>query len=161
MLQLYPVYLLWNRHKTLTGSPDPKHMQTVQINLAMSKEPVSKWEWNRNIPAKISKDRVMEVCRVQYNKAVSIEIIQHLLGGPNMEYNSIMEIENSIDCYHCCKTDFVDNIKENKKELMFFEERQNSTSTILITIVKQERTNAKHEHIILNAVIQMTLNLTP
>ena len=23
MLQLYPVYLLWNRPKTLTGSPDP------------------------------------------------------------------------------------------------------------------------------------------
>ena len=23
MLQLYPVYLLWNRRKTLTGSPDP------------------------------------------------------------------------------------------------------------------------------------------
>ena len=23
MLQLYPVYLLWNRHKTLTGSPGP------------------------------------------------------------------------------------------------------------------------------------------
>ena len=22
-LQLYPVYLLWNRRKTLTGSPDP------------------------------------------------------------------------------------------------------------------------------------------
>ena len=23
ILQLYPVYLLWNRRKTLTGSPDP------------------------------------------------------------------------------------------------------------------------------------------
>ena len=23
MLQLYPAYLLWNRHKNLTGSPDP------------------------------------------------------------------------------------------------------------------------------------------
>ena len=23
MLRLYPVYLLWNRRKTLTGSPDP------------------------------------------------------------------------------------------------------------------------------------------
>ena len=23
MLQLYPVYSLWNRRKTLTGSPDP------------------------------------------------------------------------------------------------------------------------------------------
>ena len=34
MLQLYPVYLLWNRRKTLTGSPDPTRMQTVQINLA-------------------------------------------------------------------------------------------------------------------------------
>ena len=34
MLQLYPAYLLWNRRKTLTGSPDPTRMQTVQINLA-------------------------------------------------------------------------------------------------------------------------------
>ena len=25
MLQLYPVYSLWNRHKTLTGSLDPMH----------------------------------------------------------------------------------------------------------------------------------------
>ena len=25
MFQLYPVYLLWNRHKTLIGSPDPMH----------------------------------------------------------------------------------------------------------------------------------------
>ena len=25
MLQLYPVYSLCNRRKTLTGSPDPKH----------------------------------------------------------------------------------------------------------------------------------------
>ena len=35
MLQLYPVYLLWNRRKTLTGSPDPMCMQTVQINLQL------------------------------------------------------------------------------------------------------------------------------
>ena len=33
MLQLYPVYLLWNRRKTLTGSPDPTRMQTVHVNL--------------------------------------------------------------------------------------------------------------------------------
>ena len=26
-LQLYPAYLLWNRRKTLTGSPDPTYMQ--------------------------------------------------------------------------------------------------------------------------------------
>ena len=36
MLQWYPVYLLWNRRKTLTGSPDPTRMQTVQINLALT-----------------------------------------------------------------------------------------------------------------------------
>ena len=29
-LQLYPVYSLWNRRKTLTGSPDPTCMLTVQ-----------------------------------------------------------------------------------------------------------------------------------
>ena len=35
MLQLYPEYSLWNGWKTLTGSPDPMHMQEVQINLAL------------------------------------------------------------------------------------------------------------------------------
>ena len=34
MLQLYPVYLLWNRRKTLTGSPEPQRMLPVQISLA-------------------------------------------------------------------------------------------------------------------------------
>ena len=28
MLQLYPVYLLWNRCKTLTGSLDPMHAKS-------------------------------------------------------------------------------------------------------------------------------------
>ena len=40
MLQLYAVYLLWNGRKTLTGSPDSTHMQTVQINLAKLNNPV-------------------------------------------------------------------------------------------------------------------------
>ena len=29
MFQLYPMYLLWNRCKTLTGSPDPTYMQSA------------------------------------------------------------------------------------------------------------------------------------
>ena len=42
MLQLYPVYLLWNRRKTLTGSPDPTRMQKVQINLAILSDATNK-----------------------------------------------------------------------------------------------------------------------
>ena len=39
MLQLYPAYLLCNRHKTLTGSPDPTYMQLVNKPCIIGGEP--------------------------------------------------------------------------------------------------------------------------
>ena len=130
--------------------------------MALSKpEKISRIDWDRKIPSQIQTKRIMEVCRVEYNKAVSVEIIEHLLGGPNMEYNSIMEVENSIDCFAVCKSDLLDQIKSEKKEIMLFEDRQSNTSNILIVIVKQSRTNSKREHIVLHAVIRLTIMMEP
>ena len=122
---------------------------------------VSYVDWNEKSSGEISTDRIMEVCRVEFDKAISVEIIQHLCGGPNMEYNSVMEVENSIECYKFCKADLLGKITKNKLELAFFEERQKDTSTVMIAIVKQPRTSSKREHLILNVVIRLTINVTP
>ena len=106
--------------------------------MALSKpEKLSRVDWGSKIPTTITKQRIMEVCRVEYTKAVSIEIIQHLLGGPNMEYNSIMELEDSFDCFVHCKEALLNHVKETKKDIMAFEERKDSTSEILVIILKQ------------------------
>ena len=42
MLQLYPVFLLCDRHKTLTGSPDPTFMQPAN-NPCIGQKPIT-WQ---------------------------------------------------------------------------------------------------------------------
>ena len=130
--------------------------------MALSKpERVSKLEWNKNIPSQYSTQRIMEVCRVLRDKAVSIEIIQHLLSGDNMNYNSIMEVEDSIHCFNYCKGHLLAHVKDSKQEIMHFEERHDPTSTVLIVVLKQEKTNSRREHIILHACIRMSIMVTP
>ena len=42
---------------------------------------LGKISWDKNIPIKINPERIIEVCRIAYSKSISIEVIQHLLGG--------------------------------------------------------------------------------
>ena len=83
--------------------------------MALSKpEKLAKISWETKTPTTISHEKAMEVCRVQYSKVISIEIIEHLLGGINMDYVT-MELENSFDCFSICKSDILDRVKEEKK----------------------------------------------
>ena len=130
--------------------------------MALSKpERISKLEWNKNIPLQYSTQRIMEVCCVLHDKAVSVEIIQHLLGGDNMDYNSIMEVEDSIYCFNYCKGHLLAHVKDSKQEIMQFKEHHDPTSTVLIVVLKQEKTNSRHENIILHACIRMSIMVTP
>ena len=131
--------------------------------MALSKHEdlLGKISWDKNVQVKVSPKQIMDICRVHYSKAISVEIIQHLLGGPNMEYNSVMELENSIDCFHYCKNDLLENVTTSKQEILWLEDRNNSTSNILGLIVKQKKSNAKREHIILHVVIRLTIMMTP
>ena len=104
--------------------------------------------------------KILEVCKVTYKNAISIEIIHHLLGGENMEYN-IMEVDNSFECHAYCRQDLLDNLKQDKRDICYFEDRKNSTSNVLMCVVKQPKTKAKREHLVFYAVIRMTIMIEP
>ena len=104
--------------------------------------------------------KILEVCKVTYKNAISIEIIHHLLGGENMEYN-VMELENSHECLAYCRQDLLENLKNDKREILFFEDRKNSTSEVMICLVKQPKTKSKREHLVLLSVLRMTIMIEP
>ena len=58
-------------------------------------------DWYQNVTSTIPTQKILDVCKIAYHKAMSIEIIEHLLGGINMEYVP-MELENSFDCLTIC-----------------------------------------------------------
>ena len=103
-------------------------------------ELLGKITWDKNVPISIDSGRIMDVCRIVYTKAISIKVIQHLLGGPNMEYNSVMEVQNSIDCFNFCKHYLLENVTKEKKEILWLEDRNCESSNILIILLKQKKT---------------------
>ena len=129
--------------------------------MACSKsEKLNKVTWDHHVPSNISPEKIMEVCYISYSKACSIEIIDHLLGGPNLEFKP-MELENLFDCYKYCKDHVLDFIKNDKKDIKIFEDRQSQTSNILVVITSKKRTSTNRAHIILNAVCHLTILVEP
>ena len=104
--------------------------------------------------------KIMDFCKVSYSKAVSVEIIDHLIGGDNMEYKAI-EVENSFQCYHVCRNSLLENIKNDQKEILFFDDRKGAASDVIVAVTKQPKTNKKREHIILLMAIRLTIELEP
>ena len=84
--------------------------------MALSKpERLTKVELHKHDECKISPEVIMDVCKISYDRAISIEIIEHLIGGQNMEY-SLMEVDNSFECYAYCRHDLLSCLQEKKKK---------------------------------------------
>ena len=127
--------------------------------MALSKpERISKVEGDVEITIPMHKN--FDFCKVSYSKAVSVEIIDHLLCGQNMDYKA-MELENSHQCFAVCRCDVLEILKNDKRQIMFFEDRKSDTSDILAVIVEQPRTSKHREHIILYCVIRLAIRGTP
>ena len=130
--------------------------------MSMSKhvaERINKIE-DKPVELTIPGQKIFDVCKITYENAISIEIINHLLGGENMEY-FCMELENSFECDYYCRQHLLGLLKNDKREICFFEDHKNSTSNILIAIVKQPKSKTSREHLVLYAVIWMTLMMEP
>ena len=130
--------------------------------MALSKvERINKIRHNEGTPSlTINKDKIHELCEVSYTKAVSIEIIDHLLGGENMEYVT-MELEDSFQCYDYLHSLVMQNISSNKKEITFFEDRKNYSTSIIVVVTKEDRTSKSREHIVFESVVRMTIMVEP
>ena len=108
----------------------------------------------------IDHDEITQMCCITKKNAVSIELIHHLLGGPNMEYRCI-ECDESFKAFDFLRGKLIDELKENKKEILFFEDRKCYSKNVIIVVTKQPKEQGKHEHIILKGVIRMTIMVEP
>ena len=73
------------------------------------------------LPTLLDTDEIDHKCCIIQDKAQSIELINHMLGGPNMEYNFI-EPEESFEAFDYLCGKLIKNITDNKLNILFFED---------------------------------------
>ena len=88
-----------------------------------SKEIVNKLEISHKVDCDgLNIDEIMHYVKISKKNAISIEIIKHLVGGPNMDYNC-MEVDESITCYKICRNLLIDTLQKTKRDILFFKDR--------------------------------------
>ena len=105
-------------------------------------------------------DEIKMFCEYKQEKAISIELIHHILGGPNMDYE-VMNVADSFQCFEFCGSNLIKELKETKEEIMFFEHRKNASSNILAVVTRQPKSRGYQEHLVLKTVIRITVMMTP
>ena len=123
-------------------------------------ERINNTEWSKEIKITIPEDEIKMFCYYKEEKATSVELIHHLLGGPNMDYEA-MNLADSFQCFEFCARDLIDFLKETKCEILFFEHRKTSTSNVIAVVTKQEKSRGVREHIVLKCVMRLTILLMP
>ena len=122
------------------------------------RERLNKIDYKVDIKREILDEQIMFFCKISYtNTPTAIELIDHLLGGPNMEY-PCMEVRDSFKCFQVCRADLMKNIKETQENILFFEDRKTTDASIIVVVVQPNR---KVDNIILYTLVGMTLNVAP
>ena len=109
---------------------------------------INSTEWSKHIPITIAEDEIFMFCFYTQYKAISIELIHHLLGGLNMDYQC-MNIEESFQCFKFCAHELMDYLKETKEDIKYFEHRKNSNLNILAVRTRQPKSSGFCEYLIL------------
>ena len=128
--------------------------------MALSKVQRTSCIADKNEPLTIDKNVIEKLCKVSYTNAISVEIISHLLGGQNMDY-MCMEVEDTFQCYNYCRNDILEFIKKSNEEITFFEDCKDTTTNIIIAVIKRNRTSSQREHIIFKSAARMTIMVEP
>ena len=89
---------------------------------------------------------------IKQEKAISIDIINHLLGGPNVDYDAI-NVEDSFQCFLFTAKFVTNELKENKKDILFYENRTTTNSDVIVICTKQNKAKGIQEHVELMAII--------
>ena len=92
--------------------------------------------------------------------AISIELINHLLSGPNMDYETV-NVDDSFQCFEYSASEVFNFLTTSKQDILFFEHRKNTKSDILIAATKQPKSKGQREHLVFKAVIRFILMMTP
>ena len=122
-------------------------------------EKISKFTWAKAAKRHLF-DEEIEIHCFEQKKPISVELIEHMLGGPNMEYK-IINLDDSFEVFDYSADKLLKICKESQCEICFFEHRNNTTSNIIVAIVKMRRTKEIREHLCLLVAIRMTVMVTP
>ena len=108
----------------------------------------------------ISGEEIELMCSVIKHRAVSIELIHHMLGGPNMDYHCI-ENNESFEAFDYLRNKLIKDLTENKMDILFFEDRKCVSSNIIVVVVMKKAKHGSREHIVMKTLIRMTVNVEP
>ena len=86
----------------------------------------------------LDEQEIVQMCCFTQHKAVSIELIHHMLGGPNMDYR-VIELVESFEAFDFLAMNLMEKLQNDKCDILFFEDRKDSTSNAIVVVVKQER----------------------
>ena len=112
------------------------------------------------LPTLIDKDEIDHVCCIKEEKAQSIELIHHMLGGPNMDYNFI-EPDESFEAFDHLRGNLIKDLQDNKWNILFFEDRKSYSANIIVVVIQKPKKHGNREHIVLKVLIRMTVMLQP
>ena len=124
------------------------------------KEQLNSTKLCKDLKITIPEEEIKAFCWIKKEHAISIEIINHLLGGPNMDYDA-MNIQDSFQCFQFTANSVLKYLKDTKKEILFFENRKTTKSDVVIICTKQDKSKGVHEHVELLAIIRLTIMTTP
>ena len=82
----------------------------------------------------IHKEEIQVSCCVNKEGGVSVELIHHMLAGPNMDYRYI-EVEESFEAFDFLRQQLLDELKSDGLEILSFEDRKNRRSNIICVVV--------------------------
>ena len=75
---------------------------------------INKLEYMKCVDCKgLDIDEIVHFVTIKQKSTVSIEIIKHLLGGPNMEY-PCMDVEESFVSYRICRNILIETLQKTK-----------------------------------------------
>ena len=103
---------------------------------------------------RIHKIEVLNYTNCIFEDAMSMDVIFGKLSGPDNYY--CCNLEDSLHCYKTCKDDILKVMDEMSNPVFFFEELQTDLN-IFIVVLHQKRDKTNREHMILHALVQMTL----
>ena len=110
------------------------------------------------LPTLLDTNEIDLMCSVVEKKAQSIELIHHMLGGPNMAYHFVKPHESFEAFDYLCQK-LIDDLTDNKWHILFFEDRKSCTSNIIIVVIRKPQKHGNREHIVLKALIRLTVML--
>ena len=112
------------------------------------------------LPTLIDKNEIEQMCCMVKQKAISIDLIKHYMGGPNMQYHFI-ENDESFEAFDYLRSKLMDQLNDQKLEIMFFEDRKCVSSSVIVVVVKKPKQHGSREHIIMKILIRMTIMVEP